>query len=93
MKSRVVSKMLSCIILACMAAFLTLNLTGCIPPSEIKKLQPTMGHWILDTDGNKTGCGAGGNQCAYIAIGCSQVEIPVSLAEKLIEWQDSAAQL
>lgn len=97
MKSKNASKMLSRIVMACMAGLLIVVLTGCIPPSTIRSLAPTMGHWIYQKDDrgveHKIGCAAGGNECAYVAIGCSKVEIPVSLAEKLIEWKANAPQL
>jgi hypothetical protein len=97
-KSETASKMLSCVIMISMAASFVVIFTGCLPPATIKKLQPTMGHWVYEKDPetgaqHRVGCVAGGTECAFVALGCTRVDIPVSLAEQLIKWQASTAQL
>jgi len=96
MRSRSALKRLSCILLGCMAVSIMVISTGCIPPTLIKKMQPTLGHWVYEKDPvtgveHKIGCNAGGNECAYFAVGCTKVEIPLTLAQQLIEWQSNAA--
>lgn len=93
MNMRIASKRVSSILLACLVASFALNLSGCTLPDLWKKTQPRLGRWIRNPQTNEIeGCGGAGNECAYVAIGCSNIQIPISLAEKLIEWQASAAQ-
>jgi hypothetical protein len=98
MKSRIVSKRLSGILLACLVVVLMVNCIGCSYAQYLKKYTPMLGSWIIEKDPvtqveRRVGCRAGGNECAYIDVGNMQVEIPVSWAVQLIAWQSSAAQL